>query len=155
MNAKVLTARDIMQPRDSLTVLRVEATVFSAIKLFTKHKISGAAVVNAEGDVIGVLSELDCLRELASDEFYDAEQFEEQLVGDLMTKDPHTIDTAMDIYAVADFFVTKGVRRLPVLEGGRLVGQVSRRDVLRGVEQMRKKRITRKVYPDYPRPPMP
>lgn len=150
-----MTAREIMKPRGSLTVLRPEATVFSALRTFTKLRISGAPVVNASDDLVGILSELDCLRELSSNEFYDTDQFEEQLVGDLMTTAMHTIDASLDIYSVAGFFVSKGVRRLPVLEGGRLVGQVSRRDVLVGVQKLHKKRITKKVYPDYSRPPMP
>lgn len=155
LNGTVLTAREIMRPRSSLTVLRPEHSIISAIELFTKHKISGAPVVDDKGDLVGVLSELDCLRELASDEFYDVDQFEERTVGDLMSTTMATVDASMDIYGVADHFVSKGVRRLPVMEGGRLIGQVSRRDVLDGVRKMHKKRTTKKIYPDYPRPPMP
>jgi hypothetical protein len=50
------------------------------------------------------------------------------------------------------YFRDKPVQRFPVLEGGRLLGQVSRRDVLRGIEEMRRRLAPRKHYPDYREP---
>ena len=58
----------------------------------------------------------------------------------------------MGIYRLAMYFRDKPARRFPVVEEDRLLGQVSRRDVLRGIEEMRKKRTRRKHYPDYREP---
>lgn len=147
---RVLTARDIMTKR--LISVRAEQPIEGAIKLLLKHSISGAPVVDAEGRLIGILSELDCLRMLSSDEFLGDEQEEAGLVRDFMTTEPKTIDPDTGIYRIAHLFLTQAIRRLPVIEDGRLTGQVSRRDVLRAVETMHKKRLVRRRYPDYREP---
>ena len=102
--------------------------------------------------MIGILSERDCLRMLASDEFYQEEQEESALVEQFMTRNFKTIPPALGIYAISHYFLTTPVRRLPVVDKDRLLGQVSRRDVLRGVEEMSRKRLVRKRYPDYLQP---
>lgn len=147
---RILTARDLMTT--SLITFRPEQTVLQAIAVLTKNGISGGPVVDALGQMVGILSELDCLRMLASDEFYQEEQEEGALVGQFMTRDYQTIPADLGIYAISHYFLTRPIRRLPVLERGRLVGQVSRRDVLRGMEEMSKKRLVRKRYPDYLKP---
>ena len=53
-----------------------------------------------------------------------------------MTGAGRTIDPDLGLYAIAHYFLTTPIRRLPVLEGGKLIGQVSRRDVLLGIERM-------------------
>lgn len=145
------TAMEIMV--SSVTTFAPEMSIFSAIHTLTSKKISGAPVVDREGTVIGILSEHDCLRVLSSDEFYAGQQEEEGLVKDFMTEPGLTIPPDMGIYAIAHYFLTKPVRRLPVVKHGKLLGQVSRRDVLKAVEEMsRKRQPNRKQYPDY-RPP--
>ncbi len=147
---RVLTARDIMTT--SLHTLGPDASIFEAIQLLTTKEISGAPVVNGEGRLVGVLSELDCLRVLSSDEFYAGQQQEAGTVKDFMTVTGQTIPPDMGIYAIAHYFLTKPVRRLPVVDEERLVGQVSRRDVLRGIQKMSKERLPHKHYPDYREP---
>ena len=57
----------------------------------------------------------------------------ERLVGDLMNHHPPTITPETDIFAITQAFVQNDVRRLPVLADRRVIGQVSRRDVLRAI----------------------
>ena len=135
---RVLTARDIMTR--SLITLSPEMSVFKAIRILVGRGISGAPVVDENGSMIGVLSELDCLRMLSSDEFYADRQEEAGTVKHFMTGAGRTISPDMGIYAVAHYFLTLPIRRLPVIDDGRLVGQVSRRDVLVGIETMAKER---------------
>ena len=101
---------------------------------------------------MGVLSELDCLRVLAGGEFYSDDHREEGCVKDYMSSEFRSIAPDVDLYALAQFFLAHTVRRLPVLEHGELVGQVSRRDVLRAIEELGKSRIPKKRYPDYREP---
>jgi CBS domain-containing protein len=151
----VPTAGEIMNRK--LVTLSPETPIFDAIAALLRHNISGAPVVGADGELLGLLSEYDCLRVLASGEFYEHGYYAAGTVADLMTQVSHSISPDLDLYGIAHAFITLRVRRLPVIEDGRLVGQVSRRDVLRAVEGMRLQRAGGKRYPDYPkdREPMP
>ena len=147
---QILTARDLMVT--NLLVFRPEQTLLEAIEALIKQGVSGAPVVDDTGELVGVLSELDCLRMLASDEFYLQQQEEGALVRQFMSRGGRTIPADLGIYAISHYFLTTLVRRLPVVENRKLIGQVSRRDVLRGMEVMSRKRLVRKRYPDYRAP---
>ncbi len=133
-SSRILTARDIMAT--SLVTLSQDSSIFEAIRVLLAKRISGAPVVDRDGRMVGVLSELDCLRVLTSDEFYAGQQEEAGTVKHFMTGAGKTIPPDLGIYAIAHYFLVEPVRRLPVIEDGRLVGQVSRRDVLRGIDRM-------------------
>lgn len=136
----------------SLLTFRASQTILTAIQALLKHGVSGAPVVDEAGELVGILSELDCLRMLASDEFYLEEQEQGALVEHYMTRGGRTIAPDLGIYGITHYFLTSPIRRLPVVENNLLIGQVSRRDVLRGMEEMSKKRLVRKRYPDYLQP---
>ncbi len=147
---RVPTASEIMQTK--LITLAPELPIFDAIRVLLKNAISGAPVVDAEGQLIGICSELDCLRILTSGEFYTDDHREEGKVSDYMSADFHSCEPHDDIYRLAQFFLTHSIRRLPVRENGQLIGQLSRRDVLRAMEQLGEQRKQRKHYPDYREP---
>ena len=130
----VPTARDVMAT--DLVVFRPDQLVKDAIAVLLKQRISGAPVVGPGFTLLGVLSELDCLRVLASSA-YDGEPLNrDRRVSELMSTSTTTIEPSTDLYAIAHMFLDHRVRRLPVLQGNRVVGQVSRRDVLRAMENM-------------------
>ena len=147
---QILTARDLMAT--SLLVFRPEQPILEAIEWLIKRRVSGAPVVDANNSLLGVLSELDCLRMLASDEFFLEQHEEGASVEKFMSTGGRTIPPDLGIYAISHYFLTDAIRRLPVIENGKLIGQVSRRDVLRGMEEMSRKRLVTKRYPDYRRP---
>jgi CBS domain-containing protein len=148
----VPTAREIMTR--SLVTLTPEMTVLSAVSVLLRHRISGAPVVDAAGRFLGIFSELDCLRVLAAGEFYSDDPSEEGSVGVQMTDAAkcRSVSPDVDIYSLAQYFLTHSVRRLPVLDGNDLVGQVSRRDVLGAMEKLSQRRASKKHYPDYREP---
>ncbi len=148
---ELATAGDVMTRR--LVTLRPEMPLFEALGTLLDHDISGAPVVDAEGRLVGLLSELDCLRVVAAGEFHDHGHYAETSVGSVMSEARHTIGTELDLYAIAAEFVRHRVRRLPVVENGNLVGQVSRRDVLAALDRDRRRRRPQalKKYPDYPK----
>jgi CBS domain-containing protein len=81
-----------------------------------------------------MISELDCIRAIAADAYEERYGvLMDRMVRDEMSRDPITIEPNADIYKMAQLFETHGVRRLPVVEDGALIGQVSRRDVLREI----------------------
>ena len=147
---RILTARDMMTT--NLLLFSPEQTLLEAIENLIKWRVSGAPVVDEDGRMVGMVSELDCLRMLASDEFYLQQQEDGALVSQFMSTGWRTIPPDLGIYAISHYFLTSPVRRLPVVEHEKLIGQVSRRDVLRGMDEMSRKRLIRKHYPDYREP---
>jgi CBS domain-containing protein len=147
---RVPTAEEIMVR--SLVTFRPDTTVSEAIATLLAKRISGGPVTDDEGRVVGFLSERDCLRVLSSDDFYAGDQQGLGLVDHLMTRECVTIAPDTDVYGIAHYFLTKGFRKLPVVSDGMLVGQVSRRDVLRLIDRMGEERTNRKHYPDYREP---
>lgn len=144
----VPTARDLMAR--NLVTFTPETLLFDAVATLLARDISGAPVVDRDGRLVGLLSEFDCLRVIATGEFYDYGYYAETTVADLMTRPDHTINPSLDLWAIAAEFVRLRVRRLPVLENGRLIGQVSRRDLLAALDRDRHRRKPPKKYPDYP-----
>lgn len=142
------TAREVMTR--ALVTLRPETPIFEAIRALLDNDISGAPVIDRDGKLVGLFSEFDALRLIAAGELYEHGHYATATVSDLMTDMIHTIAPGLDLYGIAHAFVVHRVRRLPVVEHGRLVGQVSRRDVLRAIERSRRARKGQKKYPDYP-----
>ncbi len=115
-----------------LVVFSPDTDLFQAIHQLLQRKISGAPVVNEEGVLVGMLSEVDCLRAILTLTYHE-EEFGGK-VAQYMSQDLCTIEYDADIIKVAETFIRNGMRRLPVVQRGKLVGQISRRDVLRAVE---------------------
>jgi len=111
-------------------VLRPEMSVLHAIGELVGRRVSGAPVVDSVGDVIGVLTERDCV-EVVLQAAYHGEPGGR--VEEFMTRDPETVDASASLVDVAQRFAQTPYRRFPVLDDGRLVGVIARRDVLRAV----------------------
>ncbi len=118
-----------------LITFRPETPIHAAIDTILKRKISGAPVVDADYNLVGMLSEVDCLKILVENS-YSSQPNTGSLVSEYMSKNIITIDASKTVVDAAYIFVKQGIKRLPVLEKGKLVGQISRRDVLRAVQNM-------------------
>lgn len=109
-----------------------------AIGVLRRHKISNAPVVqnDAEGHriLVGFLSEGDCLEHLSNEVFFGSPA-PQQTVRTMMKLHPVCIEPDMDIFTLASIFVSHRYRHLPVAEDGRLLGIVSRRDILHALNQ--------------------
>ncbi|HEY5679747.1 MAG TPA: CBS domain-containing protein [Pseudomonadales bacterium] len=127
---KSVKVADYMSTR-LITFNRTDSVV-EAMAVLLKKKISGAPVVDDEGNLIGILSEKDLMAVVIQDSYYDEGV---GIVGDYMREEVDTVDPDSDIYSLADRFHKEGRRRFPVVKNGRLVGQISRRDVLRAAEE--------------------
>jgi len=102
--------------------------VVEAMAVLLNKKISGAPVVDDVGGLVGILSEVDLMPIVIQDSYYDESV---GIVADYMKTNVDTVAPEMDIYALAERFHKEHRRRYPVVVNGRLVGQISRRDVLR------------------------
>jgi CBS domain-containing protein len=121
----MLCARDIMTT-DLLTI-SPNATVQEAIETLLHRKISGLPVVDSNGRLIGIVTEFALLA-IA----YDLSVRQEKILKH-MTTEIITVSADDPIRSVADVCIMHRVRRVPVVDNGRLVGIVARRDVLQGI----------------------
>lgn len=120
-------ARDIMK-RDLITV-GPETDVFEAITLLLQHRVSGLPVTDATGEFLGVFSERSAMRVIIDMTW---NQFSTAAVSAWMDDDRRrTVHEYLSLEEIRNRFRDTPYRRLPVLSHGRLVGQISRRDVLR------------------------
>ena len=124
-------AKDIMATK--LVTLPPHMDVFEAISLLLKHEISGAPVVDDDGNYLGVISERCCINVLV-EAAYEGLPTTEVLA--YMDTSERTITEETDLFTIAQLFQDSQVRRLPVLRGEKLVGQISRRDVLRAAHEL-------------------
>jgi CBS domain-containing protein len=131
MTSKPTLARDIMVSR--LITLRPDMDVFDAIDRLLKHQISGAPVVDEFGNFVGVFSER-CSISLLVAAAYDGAPTNR--IEPFIERDVATISPDTDLLTIAERFLNSNQRRLPVLDAGRLVGQVSRRDVLKAAQSL-------------------
>ena len=119
-----------------------EDEVLHAIHTMIKHGLSGAPVADGGGRLIGFLSEKDCLKVALN-----ASYFEQQagLVREYMVKDVLAVSGDSSLLAAIEIFMTRTYRCLPVVEGDRLIGQISRREILVGLEQLRASHKTTRI----------
>ncbi len=119
---------DIMATR--LVTFAPETNIHAAIKVLLDRRFSGAPVVDTDGNLAGVLSKKDCLRVVFSTSYYEDRGGQ---VREYMSTNVETIDAETDLVHAAKIFLNSHYRRFPVLRDGRLVGQVSRADLLRAL----------------------
>ncbi len=108
--------------------LRPDTEIYDAIGFLLEHRVTGAPVVDEGGKLVGMLTERDCLTLVA--EGAEAKR-PRGTVADFMTTDVITISPDVDVYYVGGLFLQHAFRRIPVVEGGRLVGAITRFDILR------------------------
>jgi CBS domain-containing protein len=114
----------------SLVVLSPSTAILEAARQLVESRISGAPVVDQTGNLVGVLSEKDCMR-IALQAGYHSEAA--GTVAEYMHREVKTVDAERNIVDVAMMFIEDDYRRYPVMKDGRLVGQISRRDVLKAL----------------------
>jgi CBS domain-containing protein len=120
------TVRDFMATE--LVVLSPDEDVLRAMRTLLERGISGAPVVDPHGNLLGLLTQRDCLT-VAFRTAYHGDTAGH--VADFMTREVETIPSEATLVEVIERFYTSTRRRFPVLEENQLVGLISRRDVLR------------------------
>lgn len=116
--------------------LSPETDILEGVDFLLKNHVTGAPVVDPDGNVIGILTEKDCLRLLSTGMEADMPR---GVVRDFMTKEVASVPPDMNVYFLAGHFLKANYRRLPVIEKGKLVGAITRFDVLRVIQANLKK----------------
>jgi CBS domain-containing protein len=126
----MLKARDIMT--ENVFSVKKDTPIYEALELFAKHNITGIPVVRDDMILVGVLSEKDVLRL-----FYAHEDEEEGTVNDFMTQPAVHFDKDESLLDICDCLTNNYFRRVPVTSEGKLVGIISRKDIIDYILQLR------------------
>jgi CBS domain-containing protein len=146
-----MRAYQIMTHR--VTTVRADTPIAEAADLMLRKRISGLPVVDAAGKLVGIVSEGDFLRrgEIGTRrrrsgwlEFFVgpgklASEFvreEGRTVRDVMTPEPATISEEATLEDIVQLMEQKGIKRIPVLRGGALIGIVTRANLLQAVANL-------------------
>ena len=113
-----------------LITFKPDDEIGSVISKLNEYKISGAPVLNDRKELVGIISEQDCLRVII-DSVYHNQPVSKHFVKNYMQKDIISVSVDADVVDVANMFLKHGFGRFPVVKDGILEGQVSKRDILR------------------------
>ena len=113
-----------------LVTLHPDDEVVRAVYTLIEHKVAGAPVVDKDGNLVGLLTEKDCMKVVLNASYYSEYV---GLVADYMSTEVEVMDAEDSIVDAADRFLNKRYHRYPVMEDNRLVGQISRADVIRAL----------------------
>lgn len=99
--------------------------VGKALRMMVRHKI-GSIVAVEKGNPVGILTERDVSIRIAK-----GQNVRNMVVKNTMSKPLTTIPPSLEVWQAVELMVRKDLRRLPVIENGKLVGMVTERDILR------------------------
>ena len=120
----------------NLITFKPEQSVEDVIDTLIKYKISGGPVVNEKNELVGMISEGDCLKQISDSRYYNMPMAQDN-VEKRMIKDVDTIDGNMDVFDAANKFLESKRRRFPIVEHGKLVGQISQKDILKAALELK------------------
>jgi CBS domain-containing protein len=123
-----LKVRDYMTT--NLITFKADQSVQEVVEALIKYKISGGPVVNDKQELVGVISEGDCLKQLSESRYYNM-PLQHDNVEKRMARNVETIDGNMDVFDAANKFLQSKRRRFPIVENGKLIGQISQKDILK------------------------
>lgn len=130
---KSVNLRDYMLPNP--VKVRPEDNVLDAMQVIIDNKISGVCVVDSEANLVGILSEMDCLRAVLGAIYNNSSigsVTDHMATDNLVVAHPNE-----DIVDVAQDMLLKNKRRRPVVEDGKLIGQITCRQLLSAVKKFR------------------
>ncbi len=122
---KLAIAKDIMTKK--IITIKENTSVRDTIKLILEKRISGIPVVDDNMLLVGIISEKDLLQLAFFGNIDDAK------VADLMSKDVHTMQEDTDLLEIYEFFTQNNYKRVPILSNNKLVGIISRKDMLKHI----------------------
>lgn len=119
----------------NLITFKPDQSVMDVMNILIKNKISGGPVVNNNGELVGIISEGDCIKQISESRYFNMPMAETN-VENHMVKEVDVIDGNMNIFDAANKFLSSKRRRFPIVENGKLVGQISQKDILKAaIEQ--------------------
>ncbi|MCH7413627.1 CBS domain-containing protein [Belliella sp. R4-6] len=120
----------------NLVTFQPDDSIDHVLDLLTKRKISGAPVIDQEGNLVGIISEVDCLKEIIKGKYSNTPSFPGK-VSEHMTTNVITMKPDLSLFDAAQQFLDKKIRRFPVMKDGKLVGQLSLSDIIRAFPKLK------------------
>lgn len=127
---------DYMVSRNQLITFSPKLSIGEAMQLLVTNNIAGACVLDENDVIIGMISEGDCMKKIANSRYYNI-PLHDQTVEEYMETIVETIKGDTNILDAAHMFCTSRRNRFPVTENGKIIGQISRKDVLKAALEMR------------------
>ena len=123
-----MSVKDYMS-KDVVTVTP-QTDIMETVGLLVARDVTALPVVDDQGNLVGIISERDCLQMALQASYYGEKGGK---VGDFMSAGAETVHAEDSILDVAKLFVAKPYKRYPVLLDNKLVGIISRRDLMRAL----------------------
>lgn len=120
-----------------------EDDMLKAIDALVSKGLSGAPVIDEQHQLLGILTEKDCLRFISNAAYDDLEA---GTVADYMSSAKGVVERHMDMFAVACLFLSTNFVTLPVVEEGKLIGHINRRDVLENIRIWQRRHMQEKIH---------
>ncbi len=120
----------------NLITFHKDQLAVEVIEALMKNKISGAPVVNEKNELLGIISDGDCMKLISESRYYNM-PIGDMKIEQFMETEVPTIDKKANIFDCASLFYKHDCRRFPILENGKLIGQISRKDVLCAAMKLR------------------
>lgn len=125
-----------MTKESNLITFKPNQEIVNAISIMIKKRISGGPVLNERRELIGMLSEKDCLKVLIQSSYHNIPSGKGK-VKDYMSENPKTLDINTTVVEAANEFLNSSFRRFPVINNGILKGQINRRDIMRATQKIK------------------
>ena len=135
-DAQFETIEKYMVPLSKIITFSPDQPIQEVISIIIDKKIAGAPVLDDQKHLIGIISEKDCLRLIVDQAYYNMPA-ETRRVSDYMTPKVQTLSPSTTVVEAAIEFLNSPIRRFPIVENGMLIGQVSRRHILKAAQNIK------------------
>ncbi|NIO10981.1 MAG: CBS domain-containing protein [Deltaproteobacteria bacterium] len=141
MHAKTTEPLSVKDYMTAIPVtLTLDTEVFEAIRSLVQSGLSGAPVVDLHGNLVGIFSEQDCMKVGLRAAYHNEWTGK---VSEFMSRGVQTVEPETSLVELAEKFLKEPFRGYPVVKDNRLVGQISRRDVLKALLKFHAQRESR------------
>ena len=125
---RATTVKEFMT-KDVLT-LHLDPPILRAVRMLRQANVTGAPVLDEHGRLVGILTEKDCMRVVLDSAYHGMPG---GFVEDYMSSNPESVSPDETLIQLAQLFINGRFHRFPVVDNGRLIGIISRRDVMRAI----------------------
>ena len=142
--SKKISAKDLIK-KESILVsdymkrnvvyFHPEDNLQKVISTLLEKKISGGPVIDDNKNLLGIISEGDCLKQISETRYYNSPETEKK-VKDYMTKNVFTINENTSVYEAINLFLERKKRKFPIVKNGKLVGLITQKEILKAFLKM-------------------